>query len=367
MFGVEKKLDFVRDEAKGIISKNKSQSKVLSSSNFFQFFRDIGSSFKLILQEKEIIVLALLQWAFVAIGYLVFIQFLDWIPDEIWHEIDKALEEDRDGPGVLLSLALFGWSLVVVLIVSYPIGLFNSAMAAVHVLKTIYGGSSLIGAIRIAEKNQFRIWAFSFVDAWITARAVFDRLPSKNNKRSLLDEVLYYAWKLGTMGIIPALVNGKGLIESGKQSLIMIKKHPLRAMGLRFGYSLLCWIVGVGSYIGAVFWMMHSNIEWGSDNWVFALYQWVFLPFVISIGIVTVLIRPFFMLGVARLYTDTFGFDEDHVEEALAPRGSTYIVIVFILLSLGLLALAFYGEELGIKDWVEGLARQDLQDFRNNQ
>ena len=204
------------------------------------------------------------------------------------------------------------------------------------------------------------------MDAWITVRAIFDRLPSKENNRTLVDELLYYAWKFGTMGIIPSLVNGKGLIEAGKQSLLMIKKHPFRAMGLRFGYSLLCWFIGVGAYIAAVFWLMNSGIEWGSENWVFAMYQWVFLPLVISIGVVTVLIRPFFILGVAKLYTDTYGFDEDHVEEALAPRGSTYLVILFILLSLGLLTMAFFGEQLGLQEWVEDLARQDLESFRGN-
>lgn len=365
MFKTKKRLDFVRDEAKSIILRNRDQATLFSFSNVQTFFLNIGESFKLIMREKEIIVLAMLQWAFIALGYIAFIQFLDWIPDEVWHEVDKAIEEDRDGPGELLSLALFGWSLLVVLLVSYPIGIFNSAMVAVHVMRKIYGGSSLLGAIRIAERNQFRIWAFSFVDAWITVNAIFDRLPSKDkrNRRTMADELIYYAWKFGTMGIVPSLVNGHGLIDAGKQSLGIIKKHPFYAMGLRFGYSLVCWVVGIAAYIGAVYWLMNGGIEWGEENWVYSMYEWVFLPILVSVGVVTVLIRPFFLLGVAQLYTDVYGYDESHIEQALAPRASTYLFIVFVLVCIGVLLAAFFGEELGIQQWIEGLAVDDLKAY----
>lgn len=359
----KKKLDFVRRRAQGTLADHRYDARVLNLRNVGAFIKSSGETLRLILQEKEIIVLAILQWLTVALGYFAFIQIIDWIPDTLWHAVDQAMEQDQDGPATLVGLVMMAWLVGIVILASYPIGIFNSAMAAVHFMHQAYGFSSIITALSIAQRNQTRIWAFSSADSWITVNAIIDRLPRKNKNRTALDEVLYYAWKLGTLCIIPGLINGKGLIEAGKESLLTIKKHPMRAIGLRFGYSFICWIIGITTYIASAYYLSHANIEWGEDNWLYAIYHLVFIPLVISIGVITVLIRPFFLMGTAKLYTDTHNFDQEHIEDCITTPGSFGKLVFLLLLSYGLFGIIIYADHFGFQDWIETLAAEDLKRF----
>jgi hypothetical protein len=65
-------------------------------------------------------------------------------------------------------------------------------------------------------------------------------------------EALYYAWKVGTIGVPPALLTGKGLIEAGKDLISLVKSKLWKVLKLRGGYSAVCWIIGVAAYVGSM-------------------------------------------------------------------------------------------------------------------
>ena len=64
---------------------------------------------------------------------------------------------------------------------------------------------------------------------------------------------MYYAWKVGTAGMIPNLILGNKLIASGESSVKFVKAKFKEVAGLRAAYSSLCWIIAILAYIGAIF------------------------------------------------------------------------------------------------------------------
>lgn len=368
MFRVQDELNEAKESARSVIEQNKHKAKILSLENTNQCLRDMGSTFSLVFQEKEILFLAALQWMCILFGYLLFIEALDWIPDNIWRAIDEAHKQDRDGPGQWLSLALFAWSFIVVGLVSFPLAILNAAMISVYTQKVMLGSSTLLTALLLGVRNLGRIYAFTFVDGWITAYAVFDRLPRKRHNRTALDEALYYAWKLGTFAVMPALVNGRGFVDAGKETITLIKKEPLRAIGLRFGYSLLCWIVGIAAYIVACFWIGHADIVRGSDNWVFRIYQWLFIPLVGALGIVTVCMRPFYLLSITKLYAEQIGIDEHYfMQPTDTSTGFKVVTAIFLFVLIGMLCVASMPDQVGITGLFSHLADLDLQSWQKTQ
>ena len=105
---------------------------------------------------------------------------------------------------------------MVVTVASYPIAILNAAMTATHYLRSAGQSSSIAKCFNLAFKHLGRLWVFTTIDAWITVNAILDRLPRKRGRRTAFDELLYYAWKIGTIGVVPALVAGKGYIDAAK-------------------------------------------------------------------------------------------------------------------------------------------------------
>ncbi len=80
--GLMNKIDFVRDEIKRLPDIDKKPSGGIGS-----FSSRIGYAISLGLKEKEIFFFGLLQWASIGIGYLLWVQMLDWIPEEVWRSV----------------------------------------------------------------------------------------------------------------------------------------------------------------------------------------------------------------------------------------------------------------------------------------
>ena len=95
---------------------------------------------------------------------------------------------------------------------------------------------------------------FSWIDGWWTVSRILDRLPKKNDRTpaavKLAREAAYYAWKIGTIGILPALTTGRGVFGATKHSFALVTRCTKDVLITRAGYSILCWIIGVSTYIG---------------------------------------------------------------------------------------------------------------------
>jgi hypothetical protein len=351
-------LNVALDGARAIFDTSGAKPKVLSAQNVSTFWRELGYSFKLILDEKEILFFAALQWLVIALAYVLWTKVLDWIPDQVWDEVAKS-GDDRIS-FTLLNLALLGWSFLVVTVASYPIAILNAAMTATHYLRSAGQSSSIARCFNLAFKHLGRLWVFTTIDAWITVNAILDRLPRKRGRRTAFDELLYYAWKIGTIGVVPALVAGKGYIEAAKDSVSLLKNQPVRTIGIRMGFSLICWIIGIAAYVGGAFYMMGAHGPARRANDVYNFYLLMAVPIVIAVGVTAVVVRPFYLVMVSKLYTDVVPVDRDAIVP-MSGKKFDVLAVIFATLLFILLAFYFFGEQLGIVAWIESLAARDLQ------
>lgn len=356
-------LGSARKEAREIFDKTGIKPKVLSAENFSTFRGELGYACKLIFEEKEIIFFAALQWLVVGLAYAIWTQVLDWIPDRVWDEVGKSKDNDNKVAFTLLNLVLLGWSFLVVAVASYPISLLNAAMTTVHYLRSAGHTSTIARCFNLAFKNLGRLWVFSTIDAWVTVNAIVDRLPRKRGNRTALDEFLYNAWKIGTIGVVPALVAGKGYLEATKDSVSLLANKPTRAIGIRMGYSLICWIIGVAAYVGGFYCFVTFHDRANKVNEVYNFYFLMAVPVFIAVGVTSVLVRPFYLVMVSKLYTDVVRIDNE-VTAPTVGRKRDALALIFAVLLCVLLAFYFFGDQLGIRNWIESLAARDMQKYR---
>ena len=242
-FGV---IGFVRDEIRSIPEiVDKPEGGIRS------YGSRIGYTLSLGFKEKEIFVFGLLQWVSIGIAYLLWVQMLDWIPEDVWR---AAAESENTSVADLILLA---WSFICVGVAAYPIGILTGCMGAAHFLHRQGRESTIAMCLKLVLPHSWSLWMFHWADGWITVMQIVERLPKKNSRRSaarkLLSETIYYAWKLGISGVLPSILTGNSLVRSAKNSIVFVRYEFGEIAKLRAGCSALCWIIGIASYIGAVF------------------------------------------------------------------------------------------------------------------
>ncbi len=319
-------------------------------------------------KEPEILFFALVQWLVIWIAYLAWVQMLNWIPDELWNAVRSASENDRKDAFTLVNLVLLAWSFLIVSVASYPIGLCNAAMVAVHDLRTSGQQVTVARCLAIADRHLGRIWLFTLIDGWITVNAIMARLPKKHQHRTALDELLYYAWKVATMGVVPALVNGRDFVAAGRDSIKLLEWQPQRALGLRMGYSAVCWIIGIAAYLFAVL-LLRNGWSVGRAHYIYDVYLLMAIPLFVAAGIVTVAIRPVYLLSVARFYTDANDVTREVNKDIASVPGwldllSSRNALLFLVVFAAVFLAVFFGDHIGLTAWIERLARQDLANYR---
>lgn len=299
------------------------------------FFRRAVFSAKLILLEKELITFALLQWACVAAGYFLWVQMIGWIPEEAWRQ---AAQDKSDR---LYNIILFLWSFVCVGLVAFPLGLLSGCMGAVHMQNRLGRESTIWGCLRMAAPRAWPLWIFHWIDGWWTVNRILDRLPKKNDRRTpaqkALSEALYYAWKVATIGILPALVTGRGLIDAGKRSVDLVRKKFSDVLILRAGYSALCWIIGVGAYIGTILFFVKFpqlvDFKAPVESSIYKFYFWAGFPITVAAGMVLLFLRPIYVISSCDIYADYVKEQDENLVLPDPPGGNrAYSAIMAILL-----------------------------------
>lgn len=356
-------LQLARNSAKDVFKDTGLKPSVLSSENLSVFGSNLGYACRLIWQEKEILFFAALQWLTIAIAYVLWTKMIYWIPDTFWEEVRRSSEDERKGAFTLINLVILAWSFFVITVASYPLSILNAAMTACHYLRSAGKPSTIASCLNLAFNNLGRLWVFTTIDAWITVDAILDRLPRRGQNRTAGDELLYYAWKIGTIGVLPALVAGKGYTEAAKDSVSVLRHSPVRAIGIRMGYSLICWVIGIATYVGSFYYLSSMGSLKGSSNPLYDLYVTIAAPIILAVGINSVLVRPFYLVMISKLYSDVLPLGEDVTVPTAAKKFDRLALIFSIMLSL-LLVLYFFGDQLGIRDWIETLAIEDIQAYR---
>jgi hypothetical protein len=310
----------------------------------------------LMFKEKELIVFALLQWACIAAGYYLWVEIIGWIPEEAWR---RASNSDGATPG---DVILFLWSFVVVGLVAFPLGILSGAMGAVHAQARLGCESTVAGCMKMALPRAMPLWIFHWIDGWWTVTRILDRLPKKRDRRTPLEkamsEALYYAWKVATIGILPGLVTGRGLIDAGRRSVGMVRARFRDVIILRGGYSALCWIIGIGAYVGTiVFFVAFPDLvdfDLPIESTIYKFYFWAGVPIVVAAGMVLLFLRPIYIISACDIYADYVREKGENLVLPAPPRGAvggdTFAFLFFAILAFIVLAVFRSRHELGLMD-----------------
>ena len=336
-----KKLDFVKKEISEIPEIKNEPHRVVGRSQLKDFFYRARLATRLMMQEKEIFLFIVLQWIVIGLAYYLWLQMLRWIPESVWRN-DNELNND------LLNIVFLLWSFLLVGFAAYPLGILSGCIGASFFLREKGYTSSVINCLKIVLPKSLTLWSFFWIDGWITVNQILDRLPSKEKTNSVLQELLYFAWKLGTIGVLPSILNGRNLIDAGKESIILVKNHPKEALLLRGGYSFICWIVGIATYIGAVIFLFYNFSLFGTEFEVYKFYFWMGVPILISVGVILVFLRPIYIIASCAMYTQYVKEEELDLSLPVPSSNALRGLVIFLVLVIILAILYFFREPLGI-------------------
>ncbi|MCY4321679.1 MAG: zf-TFIIB domain-containing protein [Bdellovibrionaceae bacterium] len=341
----QKRLNSLNNEVYQFTNSINRPSKVQS---VLGFFGRITKSFSLMLKEPEIILFSSLQVLGIAIGYVIWIQMLGWIPEEVWAEARKT-DDYSSGIGFLLVV----WGFICVGFAALPIGFFTACMGAVHLLKKQGKESTILRCCKFVFPKIWQLWVFSWLDGWITVNRILERLPSKNDKRTFAErafqEAMYYAWKVGTSGAIPSLLTTGNTWQACKNSFAFLKHKTWDIMKLRIGYSLVSWLVGITAYIGSVFVIARSDLK-PSGNDMYDVFVLLGFPIIIAVAVLKILIRPLYILSLFDIYSDYMIHTKQKI---LAPQKNSFAqsaLWFFILLVIVIFAVILFRGEIGLTE-----------------
>ena len=151
--------------------------------------------------------------------------------------------------------------------------------------------------------------------------------------------------------MLPSILTGNELIASGKHSIGFVKENLKHIAVLRASYSALCWIVGIGAYVGAIGLLLVVDI-FPEGNKVYShiydFYLWMAVPIVIALAVVMLLLRPIYVLALCDLYS--YYLENKEVSPSLpidVSKGRSALV-VFGLTVIALGVVYLFRDELGI-------------------
>ena len=303
-----------------------------------------------------------MQWISVILAYLLWLQMLYWIPQPVWDFIGECLDRpgDNDGCTAPADIPLFFWGIACIFIAAFPIGILSSAMGTTHFLHKNGEESTVNKCLSAAFSNAFATWNFHFVDGYITVMQILQRLPDDNKSyesaaqraaKRAASEALYYAWKVGIAGVIPSLVLGNGVIESGKNSIKFVKANLIEIVKLRAAYSMLCWVVGILAYIGA----MLTLIGMGDDIYALSgglavakIYLYLIVPIGIAVSVVMIFLRPIYVLTICDMYSDYLAKNNELANLPNNPSNGKKAVILLVIIRAVIALISGFRDQIGL-------------------
>ena len=346
------KYDFVRDELKDLPEFSE-----LPKGKIKDFTSRIKYALLLGLKEKEIFFFGAMQWLSVILAYLLWLQMLYWIPQPVWDWVGECLDGPGDGDGCTLAadIPLFLWGVLCIFLAAFPIGILSSAMGTTHFLHKNGEESTVIKCLNAAFSNAFATWNFHFVDGYITVAQIMERLPDENDRRTpaqiAASEALYYAWKLGIAGVLPSLVLGNGVIESGKNSIKFVKANFIEIAKLRAAYSLICWVIGILAYVGAIITLIFMGDEiyaYTGGLAIAKIYLYMVIPIAVSVSVIMILLRPIYVLTICDMYSDYLSQNNEEATLPNNPKNGKKAVILFIIICAVVALIAGFREQIGL-------------------
>lgn len=339
-------LDFIGKKTRKHLKKEDVDTRVWTSENIGAFSRSSAYAIRLIFTEKEILLFSILQWVAIGVAYMIWVQIIGWIPMDVW-------DSESDLAGFAINAVFLGWGLLCVALAAYPIAILTAAMGAAHFLREQGNPSTIASCLKLALPNSRKLWMYHMADGWYTVMRILDRLPKRNMGSAAsraIREAVYYAWKVGTIAMPAALLTGKGLRAAGQESLSLVKARLGDVLKLRGGYSAACWVVGVLSYIGAIYFVSSVVALDDTAHPMLAIYTWAAVPILIAVGVIKLFIRPIYVITACKYYSDLLT-DEGRtiVFDDLPGKGvSTFVAFLVLAIIAGFVLL--FRQQIGLMD-----------------
>ncbi len=333
----------------------KSKAKPSRIESVGNFFADGCRSLRFIFSEKENILFALLQLAVIGLGYYIWVEGLAVVPEEVWEKSDSSDSNDA------AALIVLVWSFVCVGLVAYPLGLLTACMGASYMLRFCGRPSTIAECLKIVLPKSWTLWIFSWLDGWWTMERILERLPKKNDRTplsvKLANEAVYQAWKISSMGFLPALLCGRRVVDAATDSLSLLRERFSAMAKLRIGYSVICWFFGIAAYVG-FFAMIFvgpfgaSDMETGHK--VYNFYFLAGFPMLVVLTFIMLIFRPIYIISSCRIYA--YYTRERQISINLPQTSSQGLsaLVAFLVLAV-ITAVAFlYRDQLCITALLEG-------------
>lgn len=333
-------------------AKEELQLQPTKLSSLTSFIAESKHAIKFIFLEKENIFFSILQIACIALGYYIWVQFIDWIPQDLWGEKDAGIAD----------FLLFAWSFVCVGITAYPLSILTACMGASYTLYAQGKESTIADCLKMVLPRIWPLWIFSWFDGWLTVKQILNRLPKKNDRTpatvKIARELAYQAWKIVSLGFIPALVYGRPTWDACKDSLALLKERFLPLAKLRFGYSVICWIVGIGAYISMFFFypVLMENPLFKGTTGVSTFYIIAGVPIILASLIILLFFRPIYIILSTRLYLN-LALSKGIPPTLPKKTSATMAALVFFILLVAIIGITIlYRNEIGLTQVLQNLA-----------
>ena len=307
------------------------------------------------LKEKEIFFFGLLQLLVIMVGYVFWLQVLNWIPQDVWNDAQACINRGDDDCTGLIDLALYIWGMAIVVIVAFPVGILSCSIGTTHFLVSRNEESTILKCLNASFSNAWAIWKFHAIDGYITIDRILERLPKENDTRTpadiALEEAAYYAWKVGTAGMVPNLILGNKLIPSGISSINFVKSKFKEVASLRGAYSFICWVVAILSYIGAIILTGVFEDQLTINTGEIAIgtfYTYMIIPICFATLSVVVVLRPLYIISICDLYSDYLEENKEEAELPDDPSKGRSALITFVILLMVLIFLSLFGLDIGL-------------------
>ena len=132
-----------------------------------------------------------------------------------------------------------------------------------------------------------------------------------------------------------------------------MKDNFIEVAKLRGGYSLLCWIVGVGAYVGAI--VLFANVDIvpeGEELYghVYNFYFWAVVPILFAVAVVMLILRPIYVLALCDLYSEHLKQKGQEVELPENPPKAISAMVAFGTLCVIVAVVYLFRNELGVTE-----------------
>lgn len=329
-----RELDFIKEEINTIPQLRLTRFRHVAADGLGDFVLNILTAWKYIYYQPMILVFSFIQFCSVLIGYL------------LWSQIWFIMPSDLHRGNTIVNILVGNWSLTILAIVSFPIGILTGCTGIAYLFARRNIKLSFAHCFKLSIARYKQLWIFAGIDGWITIEQILDRLERVSNKfsgekRSVVSvggtirEVLYFSWKVATIGIYPAILTGKNLHEAGLESLSMVRKEFHKTVILRAGYSVMCWFVGICASLLGYFWVRTSL-----DSY-YSFMLSISIPVAMATFIIMLILRPVFIISSCELYSKLFLIKIINSDKSVYDKSISWILKINILLIILLMVWFF--------------------------